>query len=170
MEQAHDFSDDQIIEKVRSAVWGVLQNDMSLLETDANEASIAGAIYYYLRPLFPGWDVDLEYNRDGYEPKRVTMPRYHRFQAMYNEPNLAIPDIIVHTRKRNDNLLAIELKKSSNPDKIAFDFDKLKLLCYKRQLGYKLCLFVIVNTDGKLGAPCTIETIEDLDEEYCSKD
>lgn len=67
----------------------------------------------------------------GDAPKKV---------AWSEKPDEVYPDIIVHVRMTDTNILAIELKKDSNPEKK--DRDILKLKAYRRELGYTHALFV----------------------------
>ena len=153
------FSNDDIIEKVHDALNRLLINDQDLLYIDVAERTIAHKIAEYMIPLFPGWHIDCEYNKDGHEPKRISLPYHPRFNPD-NEPTRRVsPDIIVHMR-RTTNFLVIELKKSSNKDREEFDFDKVKLDRYIRNLDYRLALFIVINTDSSLGQPYTIESME----------
>lgn len=76
------------------------------------------------------------------------------------------PDIIIHNRKNNkDNLLIIEMKKSTNNDKDALRFDEEKLVAYtqgetlssgKREFLYDYGLLLIV---GCLKQSCNHQLI-----------
>ena len=57
------------------------------------------------------------------------------------------PDIIVHHRETKDNLLVIEIKKTSC-NQLSNDLDVEKLKEYKRQLGYTYAIFVRFKTGG----------------------
>ncbi|WP_315979777.1 hypothetical protein [Aliamphritea spongicola] len=50
------------------------------------------------------------------------------------------PDIIIHKRKTNKNLLVLEFKKTSS--RVSDKKDFMKLREYQRQLGYKHALFI----------------------------
>ena len=56
-----------------------------------------------------------------------------------------VPDIIVHHRLTNENLLAIEIKKDTNPEN-RFK-DHAKLTAFIQQLGYQYTLFVDFHID-----------------------
>lgn len=109
----------------------LFQKDGQLLNINASEQAIAAKLAQYLQPHFPNHDVDVEYNRMGDAPKKV---------AWSEKPEEVYPDIIVHTRTTEKNILAIELKKDSNPEKK--DRDILKLKAYRRELGYAHALFL----------------------------
>jgi len=119
--------DRQVAEKVSKALDSLLSNDRHLLECDVNERAITHRLAVYLEPLFPGWHVDCEYNRDGHEVKVLSgAPR--------------IPDIIVHQRGTPRNLLTIEVKKSNSH--YSREDDREKLLALQQQLGYRNALFL----------------------------
>ncbi|HUV79564.1 MAG TPA: hypothetical protein VMW40_01860 [Candidatus Bathyarchaeia archaeon] len=64
------------------------------------------------------------------------------------------PDIIVHRRRTADNLMVIEIKKSSSD--ILDDCDRLKLGSYKSDLGYKYAAFIKLKTDDSIEEPYRI--------------
>jgi hypothetical protein len=145
----------EVVCRVYVALDHLLEKDGYLLETDANERCITHKFAEYLQLVFPGWDVDCEYNRDGHEPKRL--PRQTRTVRSDNEhARTVFPDIIVHHRETRDNLLVIEAKKSSNPR--GDDGDRGKLRGIKSEFGYSFALFVRFPTGGGHGTP-TLEWI-----------
>src|SRR4051812_38575864 len=93
-------SDAGLAEKVGVAIKALLEEDADLFRRDVNERTIAAHLCDHLRPLFPGWNVDPEYNRDGHSVKRA-------------DGHIVVPDIVIHRRGTRDNLLVIELKKST---------------------------------------------------------
>jgi hypothetical protein len=92
-----DAPDKSIAEKVGLAVQQLIANDADLFIHDLHERTVTGRLADHLRPHFPEWHVDCEYNREGHEIKRVN-------------GNVVVPDIIVHRRGTQDNLLVIEAK------------------------------------------------------------
>lgn len=131
---------------VISALSELLQHDALLLEVDANERSIGYRLAMYLQGHLPEWHVDCEYNRDGIDPKRIQHLGLHPDDED-TEARTAFPDIIVHKRMTKENLLVIELKKSTNQSDRTSDFAKLR--GYKQSLGFKFALFVELATDRK---------------------
>ena len=138
---------------VRDAMLGAvhqfLGRDLNLLQLGAKEETIAACIARYLHPYFPTLNVDVEYNLMGAAPKRVT---HHEItQKVY-------PDIIVHTRNNEDagipnavaNVLAVELKKDTNPEVSERDIRKLR--AYRSELGYQHALFLRFGTGKRAGA------------------
>jgi len=120
---------------MESRLWEALQKllaeDGELLERNASERSIGSALAVKLAPLFPEYDIDVEYDRHGLDPKSVDLPKYCRGGGKRR----IIPDIIIHRRGTDEkNLLAIELKKTTNRE--PRDCDRAKLEAMKRELNY----------------------------------
>jgi len=124
----------------------LFERDVQLLAINASEQAIAARLAQYLQPHFPDHHVDVEYNRMGEAPKKV---------AWSGRPDEVYPDIIVHLRMTNTNVLAIELKKDSNPEKKEKDI--LKLGAYRRELGYSHALFI------RLGVGAGAGTVSDCE-------
>ena len=61
-------------ERVRVAIEALLLYDGELLDLDAGERTLAARLAGYLQPLFPGLNVDVEYNRHGLDPKTLDLP------------------------------------------------------------------------------------------------
>jgi hypothetical protein len=109
------------------------------LQPDASERSFAHRLAVHMEPLFPGWDIDCEYNRFGMLTKELEgikgCDEQKRTDRIY-------PDIIVHERTNESciqrNLLVVEIKKRNTCD--ACDKKKLELLTaesgtFKYQVG-----------------------------------
>lgn len=151
----------ELQEVIRRALNDLSQKDAHLLNADVNERSISHRLAIYiesnLREKHPGWDVDCEYNRDGLQPKATDLPTTPVDNGD-TEARTVYPDIIVHRRGTKDNLLVIELKKSSNKDKEAEAFDRQKIESYCRPpLSYRYALFLKLRTDGSQAEPWTEE-------------
>ncbi len=116
---------------VLDSINRLFEQDLQLLAINASEQAIAAKIAQYLQPHFSDYHVDVEYNRMGKAPKTVTWSE---------GPDEVYPDIIVHVRMTKTNLLAIELKKDSNPEKKKKDI--LKMGAYRHELGYAYALFI----------------------------
>jgi len=135
----------EVIERdLKKALDILLAKDAHILRADANERSISHRLAAYLEPYFDGWNVDCEYNRNHDDPKTLEIPRR-------NVPNddtqarTVFPDIIVHKRDTDENLLVIEMKKTTSQETDKFDLHKLD--AFKKQLGYKFAVFVKVRTN-----------------------
>lgn len=133
---------------VLDALNQLFENDGQLLSINASEQAIAAKLAQYLQPHFPKRHVDVEYNRMGDAPKMVAWSG--KLEEVY-------PDIIVHTRTTDENILAIELKKDSNPEKK--DRDILKLKAYRRELGYAHALFLRLSVGAGAGTVSECEWV-----------
>jgi len=158
MASAEAPSRDEVKGKVEASLKLLLSRDKYLLEKDVNERSISHRLAMYLQGEFANWDVDCEYNRDGCDAKRLNISRDKVGQPCLDDTDAptVFPDIIVHHRSTNDNLLVIEIKKTtaSNKDK---EFDYCKLRAFKRHLGYTYALFLEFRTDCKqVGVQCEV--------------
>ena len=103
-----------------------LLSERQLLELDADERTLTAAFAHYVRAEFPMWRVDCEYNR------RVTRTKKLRWR----HPKIADrvrPDIIVHRRNTQHNLLVIEAKKSTQSKAN----DRKKLSAFKADPDYQ---------------------------------
>ena len=100
-----------IKEKIERAIRMLLKNDLFLLMNNLEELTISHKLAEYLQQEFPDWHVDVEYNRNKEQLKRL-------------EEELFRPDIIVHIRNTNNNLLAVEIKKSNNLKTLHVDKDR----------------------------------------------
>lgn len=117
--------------RLREALRVLFAEDGELLERNASERSIGAALAAKLARLFPEYNVDVEYDRHGLDPKSVVLPEHCRGGGMRR----IIPDIIIHRRGIDEhNLLAIEIKKITNKESRAFDRAKLEAM--KRELNY----------------------------------
>jgi hypothetical protein len=143
----------EVYSKVDQAIAQLLEKDFYLLQIDANERAISHRLGLYLQLIFEDWHVDCEYNRNLDDPKRVK--QYERFfaknQRIWNitetDPITVFPDIIVHERNTHNNLLVIEMKKTTSH--ISSDFDYFKLRAFKYQFGYPHALFLRLITARK---------------------
>ena len=122
--------------------------DAALLENDSSEWAVAHRFAVYLEALFPGWNIDCEFNRQGDSDNAKELADGSRVR----------PDIIVHHRgrpEREHNLVAIELKK------VASVSDQAKLQEYtarprgKRKFQYRHGLAI------ELGGNCKMTWFED---------
>lgn len=108
------------------------KHDALLLELGAQERAICGRIFKYLDDGYrlayavkygDALTVDLEYNRDEEDPKRI----YHEARFLtkaekqelfrHGKGTLFIPDIVLHERNtQNNNIFCCEVKKSEETD------------------------------------------------------
>jgi hypothetical protein len=122
----------QLSRRLRAAVAMLYARDGRLLEYAAGERAVVAKLTAYLMPLFRGFDVDMEYNRHGLNPKDVDLPNGCRGKGRQR----IYPDIIVHRRGHDRaNLLVVEVKKETNPEPRHCDRGKIEAM--KREFGYR---------------------------------
>ena len=129
---------------VDTAVSRLLRNDGGLLIRDVAERAITNRLAYYLSELFEEWNVDCEYNRNIDTIKRL---KYAIEPGGELRDRAVFPDIIVHKRGTTENLLVVEVKKSTNPQ--PDDFDLRKLGAFREQLGYLNAVFYRFRTGAE---------------------
>lgn len=142
--------EESILSRVGCSIEQLLKQDAYLLETDLAERTICGRLAMYLQQHFPDFDVDVEYNRNGDEGKRLEgvkdYVRISREQGVLraHEEEFGVsvsPDIIIHKRGADGpNLVVIEVKKEGNP--VDGEYDDLKIRAYRRELGYQVGIFI----------------------------
>jgi hypothetical protein len=144
------FTQAKIDSHVGNALANLLERDAVLFTTDANERSLAFRLALYLAYEFPDFDVDCEYNRH-YKThyKQLHDERLSQFTArkapVDDENGLTVfPDIIVHRRESPENLLVVEIKKTTS--NVEEDFDLAKLRAYRDELGYRFAKFIRLAT------------------------
>jgi hypothetical protein len=116
--------------------------DSYLLAADANERSMSHLIAIYLEQEMPGYNVDCEYNRDGFNVKRLQL--VPPLTSSDNDEAVTVfPDIIVHRRGSNDhNLLVVEMKKAAAGNDLTYDCQKLR--AFRRDLKYTWAAHLII--------------------------
>lgn len=128
---------------LRSALQDLLERDEYLLKVDANERSISYRLAMYRQTRFPHYNVDCEFNPDGIDPKRIEhLPLDPDSED--EDAKTVFPDIIIHRRGTDDNLLVVEIKKSTNTRSRSTDFAKLR--GYKVALGFRYAAFIEIAT------------------------
>jgi hypothetical protein len=136
----------EVHDKVDQAIAQLIENDKYLLQIDANERAISHRLGLYLQLLFEDWHVDCEYNRDLDNPKRLKTYEsvFDANQRVWNiaqtDSITVFPDIIIHKRGTHNNLLIIEIKKTTSH--ISSDFDYFKLKEFKYDYHYPHALFL----------------------------
>lgn len=134
--------------KLKKSLNTLFLNDKYLFEKDVNERSISHMLAFYLKNDFMDWDVDCEYNREHDNPKRLK-DLNHELEEIDNgnfvsdtKGTTVFPDIIIHKRGSKENLLAIEIKKSTSRVKDDFDIKKLRGFLSDKKLKYRLSVFL----------------------------
>lgn len=118
-------------EKIITALKEFKEKDrIDLMNVNIYELTISHRIAVYLEKEFPEFNVDCEYNKNLGDPKRNQEDKNIR------------PDIIIHLRGTEKNLVIFEIKKCGKDNKKAkCDMRKLKEIILSG-LNYKLGVFV----------------------------
>lgn len=132
----------KVEEQLNVALGLLYTQDAYLLNVGANERAITHRLGMYLQDEFPDWHVDCEYNRDGHEPKRVTLA-----ECEFDRESYVCPDIIIHKRGcKGPNLLVIEVKANLEMHEEGTQHDQRKLAAYKKEFNYEYAVFLRVWT------------------------
>ena len=137
MSEVNDFK--QLVEK---AIKEFIKNEGELLEMDVSERCITHSFANYLDKeigfINSNLKVDVEYNRHIKNIKTT---------GWEVQPRKFIPDIVVHRRKTDENKLAVEIKKSTNKNKMAHESDKLRLRkLVESEYHYEYGLYLLFKT------------------------
>lgn len=115
----------EVVSRVSNALILLIGRDKKLLEFNTHETTLAGRLMHYLIFLFQEYDVDMEYNRVKVDIKRWIGGKPFR------------PDIVIHKRGENNNLIAFEIKKTPCLKKnLEKDYDKLKYMTSEEEYSY----------------------------------
>ena len=150
-ETVKELKGDEVERRFNAALDTLIDLDKDLLVKNVNERSITHKLAEYLAREFDDWDVDCEYNRNFDETKRLDSLRdllkVAGLELKGDDTNgvTVFPDIIIHRRGREENLLVIEVKKTTN--KINREFDLYKLESFHQDLEYRFSAFVEFRTE-----------------------
>ena len=119
---------EELIDIFEKAKNEFLEKEKAIIKNDTNERTLTQRLAFYLELQlrknikYENYSVDCEYNRKEEDIKRLKFGKNTDKKEIY-------PDIIVYQRKIKNNLIAIEMKKttSRNTDKIK-DIEKLEAL------------------------------------------
>ncbi len=116
----------------------------ALLDLDVTERALSHHLAGYIAQLVPPeYDVDVEYNRHGGDPKRLNLPP-RRARDRELRATTVFPDILVHKRNTDDhNLLVLEMKKPGEN----MEYDGLKLHAFRNELGYRHTAHVVIGRE-----------------------
>lgn len=138
----YNYTDKEIKKKVNIALGILFKNDTFLLKNSVHERSIAHKLAEYLQNQFLDWEVDCEYNLKGLKPKELEGINQCSTQRTTDR---VLPDIIIHKRNKNHNLVVIEIKTNNQDD--VCDIEKLKLFSdQSKDYKYVLGLFIKFNS------------------------
>ena len=144
---------EELIDIFEKAKNEFLEKEKTIIKNDTNERTLTQRLAFYLELQlrknikYENYSVDCEYNRKEEDIKRLKFGKNTDKKEIY-------PDIIVHQRKIKNNLIAIEMKKTTSrkTDKIK-DIEKLKALtdeknCYSYILGIYFELDITDNNNN----------------------
>ena len=143
---------EEVIQRVVRAILSLYRNDRELLQVDANERSITHKLAEHLQKEFQEWHVDCEYNRRGFNKKKlieIMKPELPTENTILDdtEARTVFPDIIIHKRTTPLNLLVIEVKKDNDYDS-TMDIQKLVAFGQDRNYRYRFGLFLRLGSSG----------------------
>jgi hypothetical protein len=135
----------EIQQRVIAAICRVYRHDRDLLKVEVNERTITHKLAEYLQDEFPEWHVDCEYNRWHDQIKRLPIDYTGEVRQDDTEARTVFPDIIVHRRFTDYNLLVIEVKKTGGSEDI-YDIGKLRAFTQDPLYRYRLGLFLRIGS------------------------
>jgi len=126
---------------VEKALKLFLEKNKFLLRNNLNERTITHKLAEPVQKEFSDWDVDCEYNRNFDRIKRIS---YQQIRNDDTNATTVYPDIIIHHRNTEDNLLVIEIKKNASNSEKEDDRNKIELLM--KEFNYSYGLFIDFKT------------------------
>ncbi len=138
------LSTEDVHRKLAAAIDDLLQVDVYLLDANCSERSLTHQLAVHLAGQFPEYQVDCEYNRDGFDVKRLELSRRDAHVADDALDAVTVfPDVVVHERGSNENnLLVVEVKKATSAANSSYDIKKLR--AFKKQLNYAHAVHLII--------------------------
>ena len=146
-----------------AALCNLYRHDQELLDVNANERSITHKLAEYLQREFPYWHVDYEYNRQGFDKKKLLVEFTDSPAVDDTEASTVFPDIIVHRRGIKQNLLVVEVKKDCGT-KDTRDCEKLEAFGRDEKYEYRYGLFLRIGKRGCSEAKVFVQGTEKPDE------
>jgi hypothetical protein len=132
---------DELVLIVGNAIRTLYEENLDILRFDVAERTICAQLAGILQRSFDQHSVHTEYNRHGVDPKEIDLPNIEGVLTR----NRVNPDIVVHQPGHDrENILVIEVKKTTNP--VGDDADLAKLAQIKREIGYSYALFLRLPT------------------------
>lgn len=133
--------------RLKNALKDFYDHESQLIEYEVSERALTHKLAEHLQKRFKEYNVDCEYNKIGKDPKRVinlikqmklSGKCNAKCNACHNNKCVIFPDIIVHRRGEDDNLLVIEAKTAWSEENQSKDHDKLMALSQSHEFKYKL--------------------------------
>ena len=114
------------LNKVVTALHEFYAREAFLLERDLGERALTHRLAVHVEHQFPGWEVDCDYDRLG--DRTLRLPHGTIISTDDHLGKSVYPDIVVHQRAIPNNLLAVEVRKTSNHQPPEHDRHKLQAL------------------------------------------
>ena len=114
------------LNKVVAALREFYAEEAFLFDRDLGERTLTHRLAVHLEKQFSGWNVDCDYNRLG--ERRLRLPHGTIVSTDDELGKSVYPDIVVHQREIPNNLLAVEVRKTSNHQPPEHDRHKLRAL------------------------------------------
>ncbi len=130
---------EQLEEQIISVLKILYEEDKYLLLVNANEVCISAHLWHYFKNKYDkdyvGFNIDMEYNRNGIDPKTGQAMRRIR------------PDMIIHRRGCNKyNFACFEIKRTTRY--LQQDYDKLKYITDNNNLyRYRYGISILLKND-----------------------
>jgi len=135
---------EEVKKHVNKALKQLLEKDIFLLQNNLNERTISHKLAEYLQGEFPDWNVDREYNRKFEKIKKL---HPEDIKSDDTDARTVYPDIIIHHRNTDDNLLIIEIKKNASESDKENDIDKIRGFIEEYKYSYGLFIDFITGTE-----------------------
>ena len=154
----------ELIDIFEKAKNSFLEKEKTTIKNDTNERTLSARLMFHLQTLllseiyqesYKEYSVDCEYNRRKESAKMISK-EYRKFEK---EDKQIYPDIILHKRNSEKNLMIIEMKKTYSSDEGGKNEnrDRLKFLTsLRKENKYKYLLGVYFEVN-KFPDKCKIE-------------
>ena len=127
--------------------------DKELAYADPSERAIVHRLAVLLEGKFPGWSLGVEWNRREDVVKKLA---HGATEDDLIREGTIVPDLIVHRVGKRENLLVVEVKKSSNKN-YAGDIWKLKgMTCQKGDYRYAVGVHLVVDVPASIIRKCDV--------------
>lgn len=114
------------LDKVVAALKEFYAREAFLFEHDLGERTLTHRLAVHVERQFPDFEVDCDFDRLG--PRTLNLPHGSIVSTDDHLGKSIYPDIVVHQRGVPNNLIAIEVRKTSNHQPVEHDRQKLRAL------------------------------------------
>ena len=114
------------LEKIAAALKEFYAREAFLFERDLGERALTHRLAVHMERQFVDFEVDCDFDRLG--ARTLNLPRGSIVSTDDHLGKSIYPDIVVHQRAIPNNLLAIEVRKTSNHQPVEHDRQKLRAL------------------------------------------